>query len=44
MMYQTLCTEFYDIDKCFAEADEIDFYKQFLDKDRLILEPMCGGR
>lgn len=42
-MYQTLCTEFYDIDKRFAEADEIDFYKQFLDKDKLILEPMCGS-
>lgn len=43
MMYQTLCTEFYDIDKRFAEADEIDFYKQFLDKNKLILEPMCGS-
>ncbi len=42
-MYQTLCTEFYDIDKRFAEADEIDFYKQFIDKDKLILEPMCGS-
>ena len=43
MMYQTVCTEFYDIDKRFSEADEIDFYKQFLDKDKLILEPMCGS-
>jgi SAM-dependent methyltransferase len=42
-MYQALCTEFYDIDKCFAEADEVNFYKQFLDKDKLILEPMCGS-
>src|SRR5260221_7048799 len=43
MMYQTLCTEFYDIDKRFAEADEVEFYKQFLEKDKLILEPMCGS-
>lgn len=42
-MYQTLCTEFYDIDKRFAEADEVNFYKQFLDKNKLILEPMCGS-
>lgn len=42
-MYGDLCTEFYDIDKPFATSDEIDFYKQFLDKDKLILEPMCGS-
>jgi SAM-dependent methyltransferase len=43
MMYQKLCTEFYDLDKKFADQDEIDFYKQFLNKDDLILEPMCGS-
>lgn len=42
-MYQAVCTEFYDIDKRFAEADELNFYKQFLDKSKLILEPMCGS-
>lgn len=43
MMYQTLCTEFYNIDKHFAEADEINFYKQFINNHQLVLEPMCGS-
>lgn len=43
MMYNTLCTEFYDIDKQFAPADEVDFYKHFFNKKDLILEPMCGS-
>jgi len=43
MMYGTLCTEFYDIDHQFATADEINFYKQFLDKNKNILEPMSGS-
>jgi len=42
-MYGTLCTEFYDIDKQFAEADEINFYQKFLAENSLILEPMCGS-
>ncbi len=43
MMYQSLCTEFYDLDKKFSLSDEINFYKQFLDKEMLVLEPMCGS-
>jgi SAM-dependent methyltransferase len=42
-MYGNLCTEFYDIDKPFSDSEEINFYKQFLDKNQLILEPMCGS-
>ena len=38
-MYGNLCTEFYDIDKKFSPPDEIAFYKRFLDKKNLILEP-----
>jgi len=43
MMYDSLCTEFYNADKKFSSPDEIAFYKKFLDKDDLILEPMCGS-
>src|SRR3990167_4727369 len=43
MMYGALCTEFYDIDKTFSPPDEVAFYKQFLDKKNIILEPMCGS-
>src|SRR3990167_4001047 len=43
MMYETLCTEFYDADKKFAPEDEINFYKSFFTKNDLILEPMCGS-
>ncbi len=43
MMYQALCTEFYDADKKFADEDEINFYKKFLKKNDVILEPMCGS-
>lgn len=43
MMYGNLCTEFYDLDKKFAPKDEIDFYTQFINKNDLILEPMCGS-
>ncbi len=42
-MYGKLCSEFYDVDKRFAELDEVNFYKQFIDKNDLILEPMCGS-
>lgn len=43
MMYGTLCTEFYDADKKFADDAELDFYSSILSKDDLILEPMCGS-
>lgn len=43
MMYAQLCTEFYDIDKKFADQEEINFYTQFIKKTDLILEPMCGS-
>lgn len=43
MTYGTLCTEFYDADKKFASADEINFYKSLFNKNDLILEPMCGS-
>ncbi|MDP1724852.1 MAG: class I SAM-dependent methyltransferase [Alphaproteobacteria bacterium] len=43
MMYDTLCTEFYDIDKKFAPSDEVLFYKQFMNKNDLSLEAMCGS-
>lgn len=42
MMYQKLCTEFYDNDKPLASKEEVDFYRQFFTKDQHILEPMCG--
>jgi SAM-dependent methyltransferase len=43
MMYGKLCTEFYDLDKRFADADEISFYQPCLDQADVILEPMCGS-
>lgn len=43
MMYGPLCTEFYDADKRFAAQEEVAFYKQILNKNELILEPMCGS-
>ncbi len=43
MMYGSLCTEFYDADKKFSPPDEMNYYKKFLNKDDLILEPMCGS-
>lgn len=43
MMYGSLCTEFYDVDKKFANDDELELYiKEFSKADR-ILEPMCGS-
>jgi len=42
-MYGHLCTKFYDIDKQFASLEEIKFYKNFFDKNDLLLEPMCGS-
>ena len=43
MMYETLCTEFYNADKEFAEEDELQFYKDLFSKDDCLLEPMCGS-
>ena len=43
MMYHKLCTEFYDIDKKFASSNEVNFYTQYIRKNDLILEPMCGS-
>jgi SAM-dependent methyltransferase len=43
MMYEKLCTEVYDMDKKFAESDEINFYEKFISMNDLILEPMCGS-
>jgi SAM-dependent methyltransferase len=41
--YQTLCTQFYDIDKPDAPADALKFYMDYADKaDGRIFEPMCG--
>lgn len=43
MMYQKLCTEFYDNDKPLASAQEVDFYGKFFTREQLLLEPMCGS-
>lgn len=42
--YQNLCTEFYDLDKPEAPADELKFYLEYVEKAQgPILEPMCGS-
>ena len=43
MMYGELCTKFYDADKQFASAEEVNFYKNFFNKNDFLLEPMCGS-
>jgi len=42
-MYGSLCAEFYDLDKRFASQTEVSFYKQLLNPEALVLEPMCGS-
>jgi len=42
--YGPLCTEFYDLDKPYAPADAIEYYRQrALDANGPVLEPMCGS-
>ena len=43
MMYNKLCTEFYNADKQFAKEGELQLYKELFSKDDSILEPMCGS-
>lgn len=43
MMYGKLCTEFYDADKQFAEAEELKLYQEEFIVNDLLLEPMCGS-
>lgn len=43
MMYGKLCTQFYDADKKYATAEEVNFYKDIFNKNDLLLEPMCGS-
>ncbi len=43
MMYHKLSTEFYDIDKQFATADELALYQETFSKNEVLLEPMCGS-
>lgn len=43
MMYNQLCTEFYDIDKQFATDDELKLYFEQFNTSDLLLEPMCGS-
>lgn len=43
MMYGQLCTEFYDADKKFANADELALYQELFSKDQVLFEPMCGS-
>ncbi len=41
--YKKLCTEFYDIDKPYAEKDEVDFYLNFIKQNGSYLEAMVGS-
>lgn len=43
MMYGQLCTEFYDADKQFASAYELELYRGIFSQNDHILEPMCGS-
>jgi SAM-dependent methyltransferase len=43
MMYDKLCTEYYDTDKKFAQQDELKLYQEEFNKNDLLLEPMCGS-
>ncbi len=41
--YQDLCTQYYDSDKPYIDADEWEFYLSYAKQAQgLILEPMCG--
>lgn len=41
--YQSLCTEYYELDKPHAPADALQFYLEFMKQaEQPILEPMCG--
>src|SRR5262245_12435857 len=41
--YQSLCTEFYELDKPSAPPDAIDYYlRKAAEAKGKILEPMCG--
>lgn len=42
-MYGQLCTEFYDADKQFSSAEELELYQKLFSKNDLLLEPMCGS-
>lgn len=43
-MYQSLCTEFYDLDKPNAPEEAWQFYLNYIEKAKgPILEPMCGS-
>lgn len=42
-LYLSLCTEFFDLDKPTAPAEEYDFFRHYISKATgPILEPMCG--
>ncbi len=42
-IYQSLCTEYYELDKPHAPADALQFYLKFMKQaEQPILEPMCG--
>ena len=40
--YGSLCTELYEILHKEAPRDELDFYLSYAEKDKKILEVMCG--
>lgn len=41
--YGSLCTEMYEILHEKAPQDELDFYLSYAEKDKKILEPLCGS-
>ncbi len=43
MMYGQLCAEFYDADKKFASAEELQLYQEIFTYKDLLFEPMCGS-
>lgn len=43
MMYEQLCTEFYNADKKFASGDELKLYQELFSKEDILFEPMCGS-
>lgn len=43
MVYDQLCTEFYDADKQFASHDELGLYQEIFSRQDHLLEPMCGS-
>ena len=41
--YGSLCTEMYEILHKDAPQDELSFYLSYAEKEKKILEPLCGS-